>query len=579
MQPIEVLELFTSKYLECGEETATTFKIEQRILNDFDSFTQFLESVKQLYSAFPSLQVLFHCEFAHEESGFLFIADIDIDNTNVKVQKFEIESGIEISDIFSNDNLVSKFRDFYDAYEDNREHSIDDLLQLIQNCFSCGEITDIKMTFSFGKKNILSPQIYDVISDNINILIFLSYKNFREYIKKISLFELKAALLSNKNGTLVLIQEVPSNCFGDYFGMFELKDVFTNNKTLVEFLKNKKNDIKNHIKQVTETISATNVNFFLPPQFFNFIKNSQSNDNSIASLFYPALLFNLFISFSSFVEQVKNNCLKLTIDGRRIVFSRIEVITDDPSQFKLDGEIIDFTRYSDQIDGLYTFYSRVFGAMDTGELDDTKIFLSKKIISIYSRTYLDFLGHISDINESTWSDYKFYMHERVDKFIEFKEQLTTHTFNQNKELIQFNTTLSETLSTTFFRITGFILVFLVGLIAKANDVFGKHYLLIVPILLIFLILFSIYRMCGIRKLYNEHQKQHESYIDYFSRYLDERDIEKLSKTIDDSIFDTEYKRSICVLILVAILCLIAWLWINFGSINHYVDIIINNTTL
>jgi len=579
VQPIEVLELFTSKYLECGEETATTFKIEQRILNDFDSFTQFLESVKQLYSAFPSLQVLFHCEFAHEESGFLFIADIDIDNTNVKVQKFEIESGIEISDIFSNDNLVSKFRDFYDAYEDNREHSIDDLLQLIQNCFSCGEITDIKMTFSFGKKNILSPQIYDVISDNINILIFLSYKNFREYIKKISLFELKAALLSNKNGTLVLIQEVPSNCFGDYFGMFELKDVFTNNKTLVEFLKNKKNDIKNHIKQVTETISATNVNFFLPPQFFNFIKNSQSNDNSIASLFYPALLFNLFISFSSFVEQVKNNCLKLTIDGRRIVFSRIEVITDDPSQFKLDGEIIDFTRYSDQIDGLYTFYSRVFGAMDTGELDDTKIFLSKKIISIYSRTYLDFLGHISDINESTWSDYKFYMHERVDKFIEFKEQLTTHTFNQNKELIQFNTTLSETLSTTFFRITGFILVFLVGLIAKANDVFGKHYLLIVPILLIFLILFSIYRMCGIRKLYNEHQKQHESYIDYFSRYLDERDIEKLSKTIDDSIFDTEYKRSICVLILVAILCLIAWLWINFGSINHYVDIIINNTTL
>jgi len=582
VQPIEVLELFTSKYLECGEETATTFKIEQRILNDFDSFTQFLESVKQLYSAFPSLQVLFHCEFAHEESGFLFIADIDIDNTNVKVQKFEIESGIEISDIFSNDNLVSKFRDFYDAYEDNREHSIDDLLQLIQNCFSCGEITDIKMTFSFGKKNILSPQIYDVISDNINILIFLSYKNFREYIKKISLFELKAALLSNKNGTLVLIQEVPSNCFGDYFGMFELKDVFTNDKTLVEFLKNKKNDIKNHIKQVTETISATNVNFFLPPQFFNFIKNSQSNDNSIASLFYPALLFSLFISFSSFVEQVKNNCLKLTIDGRRIVFSRIEVITDDPSQFKIDGEIIDFTRYSDQIDGLYTFYSRVFGAMDTGELDDTKIFLSKKIISIYSRTYLDFLGHISDINESTWSDYKFYMHERVDKFIEFKEQLTTHTFNQNKELIQFNTTLSETLSTTFFRITGFILVFLVGLIAKANDVFGKHYqhyLLMGPILLIFLILFSIYRMCGIRKLYNEHQKQHESYIDYFSRYLDERDIEKLSKTIDDSIFDTEYKRSICVLILVAILCLIAWLWINFGSINHYVDIIINNTTL
>jgi len=579
VQPIEALELFTSKYLECGEETATAFKIEQRILNDFDSFAQFLESVKQLYSAFPSLQVLFHCEFVHDGSGFSLITDIDIGNEDVKVQKFEIESNTEIPDIFSNGNLVSKLRDFYDAYEDNREQSIDDLLQLIQNCFSCGEITDIKMTFSFEKKDILSPRAYYTIPDDINILVFLSYKNFQENIKKISLFGLKDELLSNKNGTLVLIRKVPSNCFGDYFGMFELKEVITNDKTLVEFLNNKKSDIRNHIKQVTDTVSATNLNFFLPPQFFNFIKNSQSNNTSITSLFYPALLFNLFISFSSFVEQVENNCLKLTIDGKRIVYGKIEVTLGDSSPFKIDGETIDFIRYSDQINQLYSFYSKIFGAMDTGELDGTKIFLSKKVISIYSRTYLNFLEHIKDIVNSTWSDYELYIRERVDKFINFKEQLNNYIFNHNKELIQFNTTLSETLSTTLFRITGFILVFLIGLIAKANDVFGKFYLFIGPILLIFLILFSIYRIYGIKRLYDEHQKQHKSYIEYFRRYLDERDIEELSGTIGDSIFNNEYKWSIRVLILVAIICLIAWIWINFGSIDYYANILINNTTL
>jgi len=579
VQPIKTLEMFTSKYLECGEETSTAFKIEQKTIDNFDFFAQFLDSVKQLRNAFPSLQIFFRCEFAHEDSDFLLISDIDIGNADVKVRKFEIESGIEIPDIFGDANLVSKLKDFYSAHEDSREPSIDDLSQLIQSCFASGEITDIKITFSFEKKNVLLPQIHGTIPDDINILIFLSYKNFKDYMEKISLFKLKNVLLSDKNGTLLLIQGAPSGCSGDYFGMFDLGEVFSNDEILAEFLKNKKNDIKNHLKQITKTISAANLNFFLPPQFFNFIKPLESNDDSITSLFYPALLFNLFISFSSFVNQPKNDRLKLTIDGRRIVVSRIEVITDEPGRFKLDGEIIDFTRYSDQIDGLYTFYSRVFGAMDTGELDDTKIFLSKKIISIYSRTYLDLLEHISDINDSTWSDYKFYTHERVDKFIEFKERLTTHTFNQNKELIQFNTTLSETLSTTFFRITGFMLVFLVGLIAKANDVFGKLYLLIGPILLIFLILFSIYRMCGIRKLYNEHQKQHKSYIGYFMRYLDERDIEKLSKTIDDSIFDTEYKRSIRVLILVVIICLIAWLLINFGSIDYYENIPIINTTL
>lgn len=396
-------------------------------------------------------------------------------------------------------------------------------------------------------------------------------------MEKISLFKLKNVLLSDKNGTLLLIQGAPSNCFGDYFGMFELQDAFTNDDTLVEFLKNKKNDIKNHTKQVTETISAANLNFFLPPQFFDFIRYSESNDDSITSLFYPALLFNLFISFSDFVEQLPNNCLKLNIDGKRIVYGTIEVIIDDPSRFKLDGETIDFKRCSDQIDRLYTFFSKVFGVMDTGELDDTKILLSKKVISIYSRTYVNFLERINDIINSTQSDYKLYIHERVDKFINFKEQLTNYIFSHNKELIQFNTTLSETLSTTLFRITGFILVFLIGLIAKANDIFGEFYLFFGHMLLIFLILFSIYRIYGVRRLYNEHQKQHKSHVEYFKRYLDDRDIEELSGTIDDSIFNKEYKRS--VFILAVILCLVVWLLINFGSIDYYENIPIINTTL
>ena len=80
VQPIETLELFTSKYLECGEETSTAFKIEQKTIDNFDFFTQFLDSVKQLYGDFPSLQILFRCEFAHEESGFLLTTHIDIDN-------------------------------------------------------------------------------------------------------------------------------------------------------------------------------------------------------------------------------------------------------------------------------------------------------------------------------------------------------------------------------------------------------------------------------------------------------------------------------------------------------------------
>ena len=201
--------------------------------------------------------------------------------------------------------------------------------------------------------------------------------------------------------------------------------------------------------------------------------------------------------------------------------------------------------------------------MDTGELDGTKILLSKKVISIYSRNYLNFLEHIDDIINSTQSDYKLYVHEKIDKFINVKEQLANYTFNQNKEIIKFNSSLNETLSTTFFRIIGLILVFLIGLATKASDTFGEQYLLFGPMLLIFFIIFSMFRIYNINTLYKKSQEYHESHIKYFSKYLDKKDAEGLGDTINSSIFDKWYRWSIVGLFSMVFVCLVIWLVINF----------------
>lgn len=561
MQPIEVLEDFSANYLHLGEESEKFFKIEHKTLDDSTFFIPFLDSVKQLYETIPQSNIFFKCEFIHEDSGFSLISIINIDGPNVNIQGFEINSGVELTNIFSDTELVHTLEDWSKYYNDNKIKSIEHLTALIGHCFRAEENINIIITFSFEKSGIIS-QLPIEKPDDFNTIIFLSFGNFEKHFRLTPPHKIKDFLLSDKIGTLLLIQGAPSNCLGDYFGLLNLAETIANTKIIDDFLDNSKKDIKNNTRRITETISPTNLEFFLPPQFFNFLRDPEC-DKSLNSLFYPFLFFNLLISFSDYVERIKDDHYKLTINGKRIVNGEIKFTTNLSSQFQLDGEIIDYANYSKQINRLYTFYLKMFGTMDTGELDGTKILLSKKVISIYSRNYLNFLEHIDDIINSTQSDYKLYIHEMIDKFINVKEQLANYTFNQNKEIIKFNSSLSETLSTTFFRIIGLILVFLIGLATKTSDIFGKQYLLFGPILLIFFIIFSMFRIYNINTLYKKSQEHHESHIIYFSKYLDKNDADGLDNTIDSSIFDKWYRWSIAVLFSIAFVCFVIWLVINF----------------
>lgn len=563
-----MLEDFSSNYLQLGEENEKFFKIEQKPLKDSTFFAPFLGSVKRLYNAIPQSNIFFNCDFTHADSGLSLIVDINIDDQNVNIQNFGIDSDVELSNIFRDTELVNALEDWSKYYVAKKIKSIELLTALIDHCFRTEENIDITITFSFDKSGIIS-QLPIEIPDDFNTITFLSFANFEKHFRLTPPHKLKDFLLSGKIGTLLLIQGAPSNCLGDYFGLLNLADTIANTKIVDNFLANSKKDLKNNTRRITETISSINLDFFLPPQFFNFLR-SPGCDESLNSLFYPSLFFNLLISFSDFVERINDDHYKLTINGKRIVNGEIKFTPNRPSQFQLDGEIIDYANYSKQIDQLYTFNLKMFGTMDTGELDGTKILLSKKVISIYSRNYLNFLEHINDIINSTQSDYQLYIHEKIDKFINVKEQLANYTFNQNKEIIKFSSSLSETLSTTFFRIAGLILVFLIGFVTKTNDASGDKYLFYGPLLLILFIVFSLYRICNINTLYIKNKEHHELHMEYFSKYLDEKDIAGLAKTIDNSIFTSWYRFSVAILVLIIVLCFGAWIFLNFYP-SHWLN--------
>ena len=78
----------------------------------------------------------------------------------------------------------------------------------------------------------------------------------------------------------------------------------------------------------------------------------------------------------------------------------------------------------------------------------------------------------------------------------------------------------------------------------------------------FLIVFSIYRLHDIKTLYDENEKHHKSYVNYFGRYLEQKDIDELSETIDNSIFNKGYTKNRNVLVLLLIICIFAWFYAN-----------------
>lgn len=564
-EKIKVLDKFVSNYLHLGTENAISFNIEKLNINEINFFNTFYESVKKLYELYPRLGPNFKCEFFREEYDFWLQININSKDSIVLVNRFGIESKQDIKILFSDSELVSNLEDWYINFRDNQTETVEKLNKLIETCISSGEISDIKMSFSFEKINLLS-KLSNSKLENINVLLFLSSNNFTKYLQKISLFKFKDVLIGEKNATLLIVNGISSSCHGDYLGIFDLKECIYKPQTIETFLTKVDNDIKEHESKVTEKISSANINFFVPPQFFNFVKVSDCN-KKITSLFYPNLLLNLFIAFSDSVESDTKNYCKCMINGKRIVYSEITIDTENPDQIKLDGKTIDCELYSKQINELFTFYLKMFGKMDTRELDETKIFLAKKVISIYSRNYLNFLEHIENITNSTYSDYKLYIQEKIDKFIDVKEQLINYSLNYNKEVIKFNSILSESLSNDLFKIVGFSLVFLVGLIAKANEDFGEKYLLIGPVLLILFIVFSLYQLRNTKVLYEKHTEQHEADLEYFKKYLEEKDIEELSKTIGDSVFYTQYKSAIWLLRIAALICFILWLLLNSDTLR------------
>lgn len=579
-EAVEILNEFISNYLQLGEENINTFKIERLDINDINFFTNFCSSIKRLYEYYPLIELELHCDFVKEEYDFWLLTKVDIKNSIVTFIKFEIEPEQAIENIFADESLVVNLNNWYSNYVNSRTCNEEDLIKLLEACVTSEEIYDIKMTFSFEKNSLLSKLPCDKFKD-INVCFFLSYENFKKYACEISSFKFRDTFLENKNATLFLINGTSSSCYGNYLGIFDLKESINEPQKLEAFLINIKNDLQERYIQITSMISATNPSYFIPPQFFNIIEKC---DEAIVSLFYPWLLFNLYISFSDFVESDGKNYCICRINGNRIVYSKLSIYTENLSQFKIDEQLIEYELYSKLIDELYEFYLRIYGETNTGVLDETKIFLSKKVISTYSKNFVDFLNNIEDIKNSTYADHRLYIQEKVDKFISFKEQLINYTFNYNKDVVKFNSTLSEKLNDSLFKIIGLALVFLIGLLAKSNENFGEKYLLLGPLLLILYIIFSIYQLRNIKDLYKEQEKQHESSLKYFQNFLEEKDIKSLSQTIDNTVFEGYYSTANKVLWTIAILCFIIWIfWIYFnidtlvniwGEIgNHSIDLL------
>lgn len=562
----ETLNEFISNYLPLGEENVNSFKIERIGIKDINFFIEFYKSIKKLYEFYPQIELDLRCEFIKEEYNFWLVTKVDIKNSMVVVNKFDIESEQDI-DLFVNNSLIINLKVWYSNYKYSRACNIDELNKLLEACILSNEICDIKMTFSFEKRSLLTKLSNNKLED-VNVIFFFSYENFKKYMSKISLFKFKDTFLDKKNATLFLINGILSSCYGNYLGIFDLKESISEPQKLEVFLNNIKNDLQERHKQITAMISSTNLNYFIPPQFFNFIKKC---DETIASFFYSSLLFNLYIAFSDSVESDEQNYCICRINGNRIVYSKLSINTENISQFKIDEKLIEYNSYSKLIDELHEFYLRIYGETNTGVLDETKIFLSKKVISIYSHNFIDFLINIEDIKNSTYADHRLYIQEKVDRFISFKEQLINYTFNYNKDIIKFNSSLNEKLNDDLFKIIGLSIVFLIGLLAKSNETFGEKYLLFGPILLILYIIFSVYQLKSIKDLYKKQEIQHEADLKYFQKFLENADIKELSQTIDNKIFEKYYNSAINILRIIAIICFFTWAYLNIDSLISILD--------
>jgi hypothetical protein len=485
------------------------------------------------------------------------ISDI-IDNENLQKYNFSCTC-ISLKDY--NNELMN-----YLACADNiiltiKEENIQDAVFVYNNFGS--DVDDLRNNYN-KLINILNDYIDDgelsiFISINItknsdNIINIYNIEKFKEYFENNNYEDIIDSFnkIFSVYNNIVLI-----NMSFDNYQFTE--SISFSNGVACQYLFDRSNFIKNR-KKVCIASKELNV----CPNDFHIFNNNISQYGDIQRHFQKIENI-LCIKYISNHSQLKKNLLTYRIDGNKI----------------LSG-IISYDQLINYNMNLYDVYLWIYTDINISE----KINICRTIISM---TYDDILNIDGNLLNTLESNFRIYMIENVERYINVKTALTNQILDSinklNEEYKSFYNTFKNNMLVFISAFISLFIIELGGIEANSSEAISSYLQKIYPIIFVFLTASLIWAIIGYfelkDKLCNKNKKLFDKLIKNYKDVLADDQIKSLANSLlSDDISDLQNnsKKYFILWILVIILVFILLSIITF-NLNLYTLITDINTFL
>jgi hypothetical protein len=182
------------------------------------------------------------------------------------------------------------------------------------------------------------------------------------------------------------------------------------------------------------------------------------------------------------------------------------------------------------VNDLYSLFSWTY----TDDVEN-RITVVRNVATLQARDLYEMITDAGKIRGSAESNRQYYIKESVDEFFEFRQDLTESAFQTRREFSNLRSELMNDLSRDIFRTFGFIIAIAASAFFRLDDILPPVLMYNAVAVLIFGYgIVTLRRVRGIRAQFVDLLDNQSDYVDFYSNFFDEEELEELGLEPDNT---------------------------------------------
>jgi hypothetical protein len=487
----------TTKYLDI-EVSQTDYETFEKVHSSLDDLSDYIGELKLTIGL--------------EADRYRYKIHYNIVSENISIEK-EYDEEVSPEQAYDDPDLADKISDI-------REEDIVNLEQLKDalEVLSGKEPIEISLSTKLWKRAIID----ELDAGTENTQFYFKTDKFFRHIEESDVEETREKLFNNNlRKTAIIILDLSGNIRTRGLIILGIDDLECESHN--KFLGNSKS-----LRESEERIGRNSMiegfeNFFIPPEAFEVKHNdSEISEDRFYSLFNPHRLLFSLLAFSD-TSKREEDFWKLRIRGKKLLESKIRLAEDHleikerESPVEIDNEVSE---------NIYSLYEWVY--LSRKKEVDNRITVLRNVITLHCQDVYDLVVDSKEVFESVKSNYRYYVEQSVDKFVDFKQEFMSSAFETHHKASDLRNKLMDDLASDLFRTFSYIIVMFVIMTSTFGNPLKNSLVYSASLFpLFFYIVAAYYRIESLESQFEKLKEQEENHEDFYKKFFNDKDFDRI----------------------------------------------------